>query len=350
MIAVALSGGVDSSAAAICLHEKGEAIAGFTLYFGSGIPKPDQIDRAARLCRFLNIPHHVLDVQEEFLAIKDYFCREYLAGRTPNPCAICNRDIKFGLFLKKALSLGADHIATGHYVRKGVSQGRYYLAGARGANSQEYFLGLLSQLSIEKSIFPLGEMTRGEAERLVFDAGMEIPRAESSQDACFIGDEGYVSFIESYTGSKAVPGDILDIKSRVIGRHKGVLFYTVGQRKGLGIGSHRRLYVLSKNAEKNSITVGERHKGPFYGFTMQGINFMKAALICGPMEARVKVRYRQEPEPAVIHPTGVSDTVVDYQGIFAPGQLAVFYDSDMAILCAGIINLRTPDCPSDVLT
>ncbi len=342
MIAVALSGGVDSAAAAIWLHEKGEVTTGFTLYFGSGIPKPDQVDRAARLCRHLGISHHVLDVHEEFHAIKSYFCREYLAGRTPNPCAICNRDIKFGHFLERALSLGAEQVATGHYVRKGVSQGRYYLAKAREPKSQEYFLGLLSQRSIERSFFPLEDMTRKEAERLVSGFGMEILQVESSQDACFIGGGGYVSFIESYTESRTVPGDIIDIKGRVIGRHKGVLFYTVGQRKGLGIGFGRRLFVLSKDADRNTITVGERHKWPLKGFALHDINFMKAASLCGPMEARVKVRYRQEPEPAVIYPTGPAEAVVDYQGIFAPGQLAVFYDSDGAILCAGLMDTQSP--------
>ena len=338
MIAVALSGGVDSSAAALCLRENGETITGITLYLGEKNPGPDKIDRAAGLCRHLGVPHHVLDIREEFHAVKRYFCREYLSARTPNPCALCNRDIKFGLLLHKALPLGAQLLATGHYVRKGFSQGRHFLMRAREMKSQEYFLGLVSQSSIERSIFPLGEMTRREAEEIVSCAGIDIPRAEASQDACFIEKEGYVSFIESYTGSCPVPGDILNTGGRVIGRHKGVLFYTVGQRKGLGVGFGQRLYVLSKDAARNTITVGKREEWPYQGFAVRDLNFMKLSSLDGPREILVKVRYRQEVEPAVITPAGPGEAVVDYQGIFAPGQLAVFYDSGGAILCAGIID------------
>jgi len=337
MIAVALSGGVDSSAAAILLHRKGEALMGFTLYLGENVPPQVQIGRAHALCIRLGIPHHVVDASNEFRAVTDYFCQEYLSGRTPNPCAVCNRDIKFGVLLDKAGALGASHVATGHYVKKVTNMGRHYLQRAHEASSQEYFLGLVSQDALGRSIFPLADVTRSDAEALAQGIGLSIPRAHTSQDACFTGEKGYVQFIEDYMGDRPIEGDILDSGGRVIGRHKGALRYTMGQRKGLGLGFGRRVYVLDKDVKSNTITVGMQSQWPHRGFHVRSLNFMKLETLENTLVARVKVRYRQEPEPAVIHPRG-SQAHVEYGGIFAPGQLAVFYDREDAILCAGIIE------------
>lgn len=338
MIAVALSGGVDSTAAAIILHEKGEEISGFTLYLGDGIPSQAQIDRARILCRHIGISHYLIDVSDEFHAVKDYFCNEYLVGRTPNPCAVCNRDIKFGILLDKAIELGASHVATGHYARKATSNGRHYLAMAHEESSQEYFLGLVSQHALEKSIFPLGDISRRDAEALAARIGLSIPRSHTSQDACFIGEKGYVSFIEHYKGLRPEAGDMLNPRGHIVGRHKGVPYYTLGQRKGLGVGLGRRVYVLDKDAGRNTITVGMQSQWPHRGFSVRCMNFMKLESLEGIIDVRVKVRYRQKAERAVIQPTGPAEANVEYSGIFAPGQLAVFYDDDDSILCAGIIE------------
>lgn len=338
MIAVALSGGVDSAAAAVFLHEQGEAILGVTLCLDERVPDALHRERAKALCSHLNIPHHIIDVRGPFRSVKDVFCREYLAARTPNPCAMCNRDIKFGVLLDEVRSLGADRMATGHYVRKDTAYGRYYIARAQEGKSQEYFLGLLSQQALELSVFPLACVTRTEARRLAASAGLDIPEEQSSQDACFLGEEGYASFIRAHSGFTPAPGVILDVRGRVVGSHKGALNFTIGQRKGLGVGLGRRVYVLGIDSRENTITVGEPRHWRHRGFFVPEVNFMKLACLKETMAVRVKVRYRQEAQPAVIRPAGEAGVLVEHDGLFAPGQLAVFYDADDAVLCAGIIE------------
>jgi tRNA-specific 2-thiouridylase len=274
MIAVALSGGVDSSAAAIRLRKNGERLLGVTFMFGESNPPPASIERAGLLCSFLGIRHVVMDMSSRFESVKEYFCTEYLAGGTPNPCVVCNRDIKFGLFLEKAQELGAGGIATGHYVRKAEGHGRVWLGRARERNSQEYFLGLLSQDAIRRSIFPLCDATKEQAREMTAETGLYIHERDTSQDVCFIEAQGYVPFITSYTGSRTQPGDILNLRGQAIGRHRGALFYTIGQRKGLGMGFGRRMYVLGRDMEKNTITVGDRGQWPYQGFHMEQVNWL----------------------------------------------------------------------------
>jgi tRNA-uridine 2-sulfurtransferase len=338
MIAVALSGGVDSSAAAILLHEQGRSIIGLTLSLDELTPGSRQVDRARMLCRRLGIAHHVVEVHGEFKAVKEYFCRQYLAGRTPNPCTVCNRDIKFGVLMDRARSLGADLIATGHYVRKDALEGRLFVARARELKSQEYFLGLVTQQALAGSVFPLGGFTRSEAQRIVASAGLDIPVTQSSQDVCFIGPGGYGAFIETHAGIMSEPGPILDIRGRTIGIHRGALRYTIGQRKGIGIGLGRRVYVLAIDAAGNTITVGDGRDWKHRGFLVPELHCMKMERPSKPVAVRVKVRYRQEAQPAVMYPEGVAGARVEYGGIYAPGQLAVFYDDDDAVLCAGFID------------
>jgi len=338
MIAVGLSGGADSAAAAILLHDNGASICGITGYFGESNPGPDKLEKARYICRYLGMDHHVLDVSKEFESIKRYFCDEYLAGSTPNPCVVCNRDIKFDLLLEMAKRFGADHVATGHYVKKGFERGRYYVGGVQEKNSQEYFLGLLGQEALEQSIFPLEYTTKEEAHAVVARSGLEIPRNETSQDVCFLDSGGYAAFIRSYTGHQSSPGPIVNSKGLVIGEHKGALNYTIGQRKGLGMGFGRRVYVLGIDMARNTITVGDQNEWPYRGFVLDEVNYMKVPSIDSPAEAMLKVRYRQRVEKALIEPGGAGRLIVRYDGLFAPGQLAVVYDHDNAILCAGIIT------------
>ena len=346
MIAVGLSGGTDSAAAAIRLHEEREELVGVTLVFGEENPPAVSIERAGRLCAHLKIRHVVMDATSPFKTVKDYFCREYLAGATPNPCVVCNRDIKFGLFLEKAGELGADRIATGHYVRKAGEDGRVWLGRAKEKNSQEYFLGLISQDAIQRSLFPLHDITREEARELAARTGLHIHKQETSQDACFTGAQGYVPFITSYTGYKPQPGDVLNMRGMVIGKHRGALYYTIGQRKGLGMGFGRKVYVLGRDMEKNTITVGGREQWPYRGFTMEQINLMKIPALDKPLAVRMKVRYRQYAKDALLIPLPGGRAAVRYEGLFSPGQLAVAYDSQDDILCAGIIGSALKDIPA----
>lgn len=345
MIAVALSGGVDSAAAAIRLRESRQDLMGLTFLFGESNPPLANIERAGSLCAYLNIRHVVVDAASQFSSIKEYFCREYLAGKTPNPCVVCNRDIKFGLLLEKAGKLGAQSIATGHYVRKAGSEGRVWLGRAREKNSQEYFLGLLSQEAVRRSLFPLHDTTKEEARELVAGTGLTIHERDTSQDVCFIGEEGYVPFITSYTGYHPCPGNILSRRGLVIGGHKGALFYTIGQRRGLGMGFGRRVYVLGIDMEKNTVTIGDREQWPYRGFFMDEVNFMKITGLQEPLKVRIKVRYRQEAQDALIIPVSDKGAAVRYDGLFSPGQLAVAYDGQDDILCAGIIHSPLMDIP-----
>jgi len=338
MIAVALSGGVDSAAAAICLREKGLDVIGVLFRIGRNIPDPSMISQASEICSSLKIPFHVIDIQDEFRTVKQYFCSEYLSGRTPNPCAICNRDIKFGLFFEKVHALGADMIATGHYVRLDNDGDRFFLARAVENNSQEYFLGLLGQEVLKKVIFPLEGMTKDQARSLVGRYSSDIETGRSSQDVCFLKGKGYVPFIRSFAGFHPVPGDILDTSGSVIGAHRGALYYTPGQRKGLGMGFGRRVYVLEKDIDFNTVTIGDLDQWSYTGFIINHPNYMKVASIEGGMKVFVKTRYNQTPVPAVISPSASGVIRVLYPELFAAGQLAVIYDDDDAILCSGIIT------------
>lgn len=221
------------------------------------------------------------------------------------------------------------------------------MARARERKSQEYFLGLLTQQALAAAVFPLADVTRAEAHEIATSAGLAIPVTQSSQDACFLGGQGHVPFVCRHTGFSPVPGEILDFQGRIVGHHRGVLRYTIGQRKGLGIGLGRRVYVLSVDARSNTITVGERRHWTHCGFSIRALNFMKMKALVGPVAARVKVRYRQEAEAAVLHPDGENGARVSYRGICAPGQLAVFYDEHDAVLCAGTIEGLLDSEPED---
>jgi len=336
MIAVALSGGIDSAAAAVLLHAQGERIMGVTMRLGDDLPKKEDITFAARLCTRLGIPYHMIDLRNEFFAIKDYFCAAYLASRTPNPCSICNRDMKFGELLHKAKALGADTLATGHYVKKGFSGDRVFLTRTGWKNSQEYFLGLITQDALKHACFPLGDMTRLQAEELVRSTGIDSQSRASSQDVCFIRGD-YVAFIQKLTGFMPRPGPILDIQGRPIGTHRGAIAYTIGQRKGLSMGFGRRMYVLAVDVNKNTITIGDKSAWPRRGFSIRQVNFMRIPALDAPIKAKIRVRYKQEPIPATVHPIP-EGLWVEFSGLVAPGQLAVIYDSTDSILCAGPIE------------
>jgi tRNA-specific 2-thiouridylase len=339
MIAVLLSGGVDSAAAAIALHSRGEQIMGITMRMGQGLPDDDHIRFARAVCDKLGAKHHAIDIREEFKSVKEYFCSSYLNSETPNPCAICNLKIKFGLMLDKAVKLGADKIATGHYTDMRHENDRYYLCATAWKNSQEYFMALLSQDVLKHCLFPLAELGRPEAEGLIESLGIKIKINPTSQDVCFIKD-GHISFIENTTGYKPVPGPIVNLRGKVIGTHKGAVHYTTGQRKGLVTAFGKKVYVLSVDIASNTVTVGDLSDWPHKGFYLRDINFQKVSKLEGELTCHAKVRYKQSPLPAVIKP--MCDRIwVEFAGLWAPGQLCAAYDSTGAVLLAGIIDKPT---------
>jgi len=339
MIAVLLSGGVDSAAAAIALHSSGEQIMGITMRMGPDLPDDDHIRFAFAVCNKLGVKHHVIDIREEFRTVKEYFCSSYLNSETPNPCAICNLKIKFGLMLDKAVSLGADKIATGHYTDMRFEEDRAFLCATAWKNSQEYFMALLSQDVLKRCLFPLSGMGRPDAEGLIENLGIEIKKNPTSQDVCFI-KQGHISFIENSTGYKTSPGPIINLRGKVIGTHKGAIHYTIGQRKHLVTAFGKKVYVLSVDIASNTVMVGDISDWPHKGFYLRDVNFQKASKLEGELTCHAKVRYKQAPLPAAIKYN--NDRIwVEFAGLWAPGQLCAAYDSTGAVLLAGIIDKPT---------
>jgi len=341
-IAVGLSGGVDSSFAAYLLKKKGWDVVGFTLKF---YPEEnrccdlDSLDQARRLCYKLNIPHYVLDVGELFnKEIIDYFINSYLQGLTPNPCAYCNRLIKFGSFLEKLKSLGINHLATGHYARL-VRKGRTYLlkSGKDSKKSQEYFLALLNPSVLKHLVFPLGNYTKREVKRIVNVKKIIHKERGESQDVCFIREKSYPEFIEKNRNDYyKYSGQIKHVSGEILGRHKGIYRYTYGQRSGLGLAGKVPLYVTGIDSEDNSVIVGERNYLNRDTFTVSSLNWLYP--FKQYKSIAVKVRYNSSSVACSVRINDKTATVKLAKKVdaIAPGQLAAFYYKDL-LLGGGII-------------
>ena len=262
-VAVALSGGVDSAVAACILKEAGYEVIGMTMSLWSEerrtCPSDDNIGDAENIFRTLGIPFHLIDLEHEFKRhVVDYFCREYARGRTPNPCIACNRSIKFGYLLDRAFSLGADFLATGHYARVEHFDDSYHLLkGADAAKDQSYMLYTLGQEKLSQLLFPLGQYTKSQVRELARQKGLPSAAKPSSQDICFIVSD-YGTFLSRYIN--AAPGDIVDSRHNLLGRHKGTAFYTVGQRHGLGLATTEPLYVTGIDTDKRRLIVGSKEE------------------------------------------------------------------------------------------
>lgn len=271
-IVVGMSGGVDSSVAAALVKKQGYDVIGVTfktwpkeecgVSFGRACCNLEAVARSRSVCEELEIPYYVFDLSEEFKkTVIDYFCSEYLAGRTPNPCVICNEKIKFAHLLEKARSFGAEAVATGHYARvaRQARDGRYILKeGKDKKKDQSYFLFSLSQEQLASAIFPLGEMTKEKVRSIARSLGLVTSETISSQDVCFVQDLEYAEYIKRKTGMSIKEGDIVDTGGRLRGRHKGVPYYTIGQRRGLGVAHTEPLYVVAVDVVKNIVTVGTK--------------------------------------------------------------------------------------------
>ena len=335
-IAVAMSGGVDSSVTAALLKQQGHEVIGITMRLfaprTSGVGSA--VHDAAIVARHLDIPHHVADFEQDFSRlIIDDFINEYRGGHTPNPCVRCNRHIKFGLLLEEARALGADLLATGHYVRATVDQdGTCHLRTALNIlKDQSYFLYTLTQEQLKQLIFPLGEIgSKEEVRRRAREFGLPVSEKSDSQEICFIPNDDYVTFLEESGAVNGTDGDIIHIGGRIVGRHHGTHRYTIGQRKGLGIAWSEPLYVTSIDIERNAIVVGEAPHVFEAGLRAEEISW-----VITPQEANFagtcKIRYRQRPVGCKVQllTDGNCEVLFDEpQNAVTPGQAVVFYRKD----------------------
>lgn len=345
---IALSGGVDSSAALLLSKEKyGTDLLGATLALAQPGSDEEEADRrniadAASVCEIGGIRHTPVYAHAEFRkAVMDYFAREYLSGRTPNPCVVCNREIKFGLLADFACRNGCEKIITGHYARLENLNGFVTIRKAADiTKDQSYVLAMLTQDQLKRAEFPLGGYTKPEIREMAEEAGLKTAQRKDSQDVCFIPDGDYVSFITRHTGEIPTPGDYVDENGTVLGRHKGQWCYTIGQRKGLGISMGRHVFVLAKDAASNRVTLGD--EAPLFRKTVP-ITDVHApsdpAWIMGDTRCRAKLRYAHREADALFRRTSPTDGVIEFdepQRAPSPGQFAVLYKEDF-VIGAGVI-------------
>ncbi len=340
-VVVAMSGGVDSSLAAARLKEAGYHVTGVHLKLVSTPGSPDNLSLLEQTCESLGIPLEVLDLTAEFQSLViDYFCREYGRGRTPNPCPVCNKLIKFGRLRERAGAMGADYLATGHYARiEGIPAGRRLRKAADKTKDQSYFLYALGQTELNQVLLPLGDLSKEAVRKLALEQVLPGSRQRESHDLCFIPDGDYRPFLAGHV--PATPGDIVDTNGRVLGRHHGLTNYTVGQRQGLGISSDERRYVLKLDAAANQLVVGGRDELGGRRLSAGGLSWVSGEPPQSPDGITAKIRY-QSPE-APVRLSFKTDTVeVEFkeaQPALAPGQAIVFYQGDI-LLGGGIIEER----------
>lgn len=348
-VAVAMSGGVDSSVAAALLKQQGFDVMGIsmrvwspaTFFAESGgdaltLPPSDAVSNARMVANQLDIPFYEVNFEEEFRGIVvDDFIGEYYHGRTPNPCARCNRFIKFGLLLDKALALGADMLATGHYARIQRDDEGFFrlLKGADPKKDQSYFLFDLTQEQLSRSMFPLGGMTKTEVRALADRLDLRLADTGESQEICFIPDDDYVRFLEGEALSADLSGEIVTSDGTVVGRHNGTYRYTVGQRRGLGIAWSEPLYVLGIDTARNRVVVGPKQELFCSGLLAKDLNWIMPAP-SGELTATCKIRYRHQPVACRVIPRENNCAEVRFlepEKSITPGQAVVFYDNDLVL-------------------
>ena len=330
-VLIAMSGGVDSAVAAHRILAAGHEAEGCTLILGDA---RGEDARAAAVCRRLGIPHRTLDLTREFAAeVVHPFALAYAEGRTPNPCIECNRRIKFGRLLDYALREGFDALATGHYARLvGEGEGRRVARAADARKDQSYVLYHLSPEALSHVLFPLGEMEKSEVKALAASLGLvESAEARESQDICFVPDGDYASLVERETGCPSLPGNYVDAEGRVLGPHRGIIHYTVGQHKGLGIALGRVRYVTAISAARREVTLGDAED--LYRREVALSDLVLHGASGAPFRAAVKLRYRAPDAMATVIPEGKGALLVfdTPQRAPAPGQSAVLYDGDTVL-------------------
>ncbi len=386
-IVVAMSGGVDSSVSAALLKEEGHEVIGMMLRLWSepsvieddGVVRVAQnkccslesVDDARRVARKFDIPFYLINVEQEFKEnVVDYFYQEYVAGRTPNPCLTCNRHIRFTLLLNRARALDAEYLATGHYVRVDtdpLTGKRRLLRGLDREKDQSYVLHVLNQDQLAHACFPLGSYTKPQVRAMAAERGMTVAAKPESQEICFVAQNDYRGFIDRYAATLTdeeqidltvqtrvngliqlpKPGPIVDLNGKTLGRHRGLAYYTIGQRKGLGITSSEPLHVLRIDSEKNTLLVGPAKELEQTSCTISNMHYINGKTPSKPFHALARIRYKAPEKETIITPLEgrrASVTFSHPQRAITPGQAAVFYGGDDGdeVLCGGIIESDTP--------
>jgi len=338
-VLAAMSGGVDSSVCAALLQRMGHEVIGVTMILSSEA----EVSSAESACKALGIEFHAVDMRSEFdNCVVAPFVASYLGGETPNPCINCNKALKFGALLDLAGRLGCQFLATGHYVKKTGSPGNWSISVARDEKKdQSYVLYNLTQSQLDRLLFPLGDLSKQEVREIADCLGLESAHKSESQDICFIPDGDYAGFITRYTGKALEPGSFIDSNGNVIGRHKGVAAYTIGQRRGLDLPMGQRVYVISKDAEKGTVTVGTEAELMTDTVWVRDVVFTSGMAPAEPVSVTARLRYSQKPQPAQLSFDG-KFAVLNFdvpQRAPAPGQAAVFYIGD-TVLGGGTITVN----------
>ncbi|WP_410497287.1 tRNA 2-thiouridine(34) synthase MnmA [Cellulosilyticum sp. ST5] len=346
-VVVGMSGGVDSSVTAYLLKEQGYEVIGMTMQiWQEGAPEDSDggccglsaVDDARRVCQKLDIPHYVVNFRSDFKKhVIDYFLDEYQNARTPNPCIACNRYVKWESMLQKALQIGADYIATGHYARviRDEVTGRYSLKQSKTlAKDQTYALYNLTQHQLAHTLMPLGDYTKDEVRAIAKEIGLAVATKPDSQEICFVPDNNYAKYIEEETGKKPVVGNFVNKDGKVLGKHKGIIHYTIGQRKGLGLSLGKPGFVQRINQKTNEVVIGNNEDLFDTTVTANQVNFMPFEHLEGEMHCLGKIRYNQAPQPCTIKMID-EDTIQcifdEKQRAITPGQALVLYDGDKLI-------------------
>lgn len=355
-VIVAMSGGVDSSVAAALLHQQGYQVTGVMMRLWSEpgtsttnrCCTPDAMALARRVAAKLDIPFYAIDAQHAFReVVVERFINGYTQGETPNPCLVCNRWIRWSFLLERAQALGADYLATGHYARIARSPaGNYLLLRAVDIRKdQSYVLHLLGQEHLSHTLFPLGRYTKAEVRQIARDFGLPVAERSDSQDLCFLAGGDYRDFLARHAPISPQAGDIVNTQGTILGQHLGLAYYTIGQRKGLGISSSQPLYVIEKALSNNTLVVGTLEELGYRALRTRQINWISGKPPAEPFRAAVKIRYSAKLAPASVipNPDGTADVRFDtIQRDITPGQAAVFYQ-DETCLGGGIIHTSLED-------
>ena len=347
-VVVGLSGGVDSSVAAYLLKEQGYDVIGVTMQIwqeedsctleeNGGCCGLSAVEDARRVAQKLDIPYYVMNFRKEFQEqVIDYFVREYLEGRTPNPCIACNRYVKWESLLKRSLEIGADYIATGHYARvEQLPNGRYAIRNSVTAKKdQTYALYNLTQEQLSHTLMPVGDYNKDEIRAIAEKIGIQVAHKPDSMEICFVPDNDYAGFITRETGYVSRPGNFVDLHGNILGTHKGIIHYTVGQRKGLGLAMGHPVFVVAIRPETNEVVIGENDDVFSTKLYANNINLMSVDKIEEPIRARAKIRYSHEGADCTIRMAddGLLECVFDEkQRAVTPGQALVIYDGDYVL-------------------
>ena len=353
-VVVGMSGGVDSSVAAYLLKEQGYDVIGVTMQIWQdedvfmqsqegGCCGLSAVEDARRVAERLEIPYYVMNFKEDFHKyVIDYFVSEYEKARTPNPCIACNRYVKWESLLHRSLEIGADYIATGHYARiMQLPNGRYTIRNSvTAAKDQTYALYNLTQDQLSRTLMPVGDYDKPHIRQIAEEIGLPVATKHDSQDICFVPDHDYASFITQETGKESKPGNFVDEEGNIMGQHRGLIHYTIGQRKGLGISSSTSIFVKELRPQTNEVVLCKSESLFSRDCHVDNINYMAEEKLTGPIKAIGKIRYSHAGAPCTLYPQPDGTLLAQFdepQRAMTPGQAAVFYQDDH-VLCGGTIE------------